>query len=188
MKEIKESYNKYQDLLKDTKNTSTPLIILDEIKGNHPNTRTKEVDVLPVTIPEKMKLVVESKIGNKRDFKFKLMAPEYIDKPFFRFDSAGQPHYNRLPGVELPKQKVYTPHFHKFDAEGRNIAYKTEALNKESEREALLNDITLCMAHYSDESQTYFQSKNYLEVVQTPPTELDFDSNNDNPTEGVDYV
>lgn len=187
VKEIKENYVKYKELLSKTKNTSMQTITLNEVKGNHQNTRVKKVDVAHTSINEKLELIVESKIENKKDFKFKLRAPEYTGIPFFRFDSDGVAHYNRTPDVELPKQKVDTPHFHKFDSDGRNFAYKTEALMIDAEREALLNDISLCMAHYCDESKTYYKDKKYVEIVQTPQTELDFDSNRDNPTEGVDY-
>lgn len=187
IKEIRENYSKYEELLGKTKNSSTPTITLDEVKGNHQNTRVKKVEVAHTSIPEKLELIVESKIENKKDFKFKLRAPEYTGIPFFRFDSDGVAHYNRTPDLELPKQKVDTPHFHKFDSEGRNIAYKTESLKKETECDALLNDISLCMAHYCDESKTYYNNENYVEIIQTPPTELDFDSNKDNPTEGVEY-
>ncbi|WP_298238399.1 hypothetical protein [uncultured Algibacter sp.] len=187
IKEIRENYSKYEELLGKTKNSSTPTITLDEVKGNHQNTRVKKVEVAHTSIPEKLELIVESKIENKKDFKFKLRAPEYTGIPFFRFDSDGVAHYNRIPDLELPKQKIDTPHFHKFDSEGRNIAYKTEALEKATECDALLNDISLCMAHYCDESKTYYNNENYLEIIQTPPTELDFDSNKDNPTEGVEY-
>ena len=187
VKEIKDNYPKYQELLNKTKNSFSKVIVLDEIKGNHQNTRGKKVDVAHVSTGENLELIVESKINNKKDFKFKLRAPEYTGIPFFRFDSDGVAHYNRVPNVELPEQKVDTPHFHKYNDEGRNIAYKTEALEKDSEREALLNDISLCMAHYCDESRTYYNNEKYVEVIQTPPTELDLNTDNDNPTQGVEY-
>ena len=187
IKEIKDNYSKYEKLLYEIKNTSNNTIVLNEIKGNHNNTRIKKVDVTHSSISEKIELVVESKIINKKDFKFKLRAPDYTGAPFFRFDSDGVAHYNRIPDVELQNQKVDTPHFHKFDSEGRNMAFKTNALKKENECNALLGDISLCMAHYCDESKTYCDDGNYVEIIQTPPNELDFESNKENPTEGVDY-
>ena len=185
--EIKNDYPKYEELLRGIKNASTKTIILDEVKGNHQNTRVKNVDVAHASISDKLELIIESKIENKRDFKFKLRAPKYTANPFFRFDSDGVPHYNRTPNLELPKQKIDTPHFHKYDSRGMNIAYRTKALKENGTREALLNDISLCMAHYSDESQTFYNNDEYIEIIQTPSTEMDFDSNNDNPTEGVKY-
>ncbi|MCM4162162.1 MULTISPECIES: hypothetical protein [unclassified Arenibacter] len=187
VKEIRENYKRYEELIGEIKNTSIQTITLDELKGNHQNTRVKKVNVEHVSVPEKLELIIESRIENKKDFKFKLRAPEYTGIPFFRFDSDGVAHYNRVPDVELPNQKVETPHFHKFDSDGRNIAYKTAPLEKATECDALLNDISLCMAHYCDESRTYYKNEYYVEIIQTPPTELDFDSHKDNPTEGVQY-
>jgi len=187
VKEIKEDFAKYEELLDKTKNTFVPRITLDELKDNHQNTRIKTVDVIHVSLTDPLELIVESKIENKKDFKFKLRAPEYTGTPFFRFDSDGVSHYNRVPNVELPKQKIDTPHFHKYDCDGRNIAYKTEPLEEEGDKEALLNDISLCMAHYCDESQTFYDNNKYIEIIQTPSTVLDFDSTNDNPTQGVEY-
>lgn len=185
-KDVKTNFNKYEELLNGSKNSSMKTIHLDEIKTQHQNTRTKTVDIKHDSISDKLELIIESKIVNKKDFKFKLRAPNYTGEPFFRFDSDGVAHYNRAPDIELPKQKVDTPHFHKFDADGRNIAYKTDALLDKGNEDALLNDISLCMAHYCDESNTTY-NKSYIEVIQTPVNELNLDINIDNPLEGVDY-
>ena len=187
IKEIKDNYSRYEELLGQIKNSTSNPIVLDGIKSNHSNTRIKKVKAIHSTRTERIELIVESKIINKKDFKFKLRAPEYIGSPFFRFDSDGVAHYNRIPNVELPKQKVETPHFHKFDSEGRNFAYKTPALINEGSCIALLNDISLCMAHYGDESQTYYNDDSYIKIVQTPPSEIDFEINQENPTSGVEY-
>mgnify|MGYP003635337381 CR=1 FL=1 len=187
VKAIQEDYSKYEELIGKTKNSLSQTITLDEVKGNHLNTRVKKVDVSHTSNSDKLELIVESKIVNKKDFKFKLRAPEFIGVPIFRFDSDGVAHYNRKRNVELPKQKIDTPHFHKYDSDGKNIAFKTDALEKENECEALINDINLCMAHYCDESNTYYNNDSYIQIIQTPPNELDFDINNDNPTEGVEY-
>jgi hypothetical protein len=187
VKEIKNDYIKYEELLNGTKNSYIKTIVLDGIKGNHNNTRVKKIELIHSSSHEKIELIVESKIKNKKDFKFKLRAPNYTGIPFFRFDSDGVAHYNRSLNIELKKQKVSTPHFHKFDADGKNIAYKTKSLEKDSECNALLNDINLCIAHYCDESKTYYDNTNHLQIIQTPINELDFEANIDNPTEGVKY-
>ncbi|MGK0236370.1 MAG: hypothetical protein ACI9EK_002920 [Psychroserpens sp.] len=187
IKEIKDNYPKYEELLNGNKDSSLKVVSLDEVKLNHKNTRVKKIDVLHSITKDRLELIIESKITNKKDFKFKLRAPNFTGTPFFRFDSDGLAHYNRSPEIELEKRKINTPHFHKFDSSGRNIAYKTEPLEKEKEREALLNDINLSMAHYCDESNTYYDKANYIEVIQTPIDQLDFESNRDNPTEGVVY-
>ena len=185
-KEIKIHFDKYEKLLGDEKNSEKRIIILDEIKKNHTDTRLKSVKVEHPTIKMDMELLVESKIDDKRNFKFKLRAKDLTGEPFFRFDSDGVSHLNKTPLIPLNELKVDTPHFHRFDDEGRNIAYQTDALKNIKTREVLLNDITLCMAHYCDESKTYFNSE-YIEVKQTPISELDLDTDVFNPLNGVVY-
>lgn len=184
--QIRENFKKYEILINDLKNSTDKVIILDEIKRNHQNTRQKKTAVTHLSLDEKIELIVESDKYNKRDFKFKLRAPESFDEPFFRFDSNGRSHKNTDPNIELHEQKVDTPHFHRFDRDGRCIAYKTESLKQKSEAEALLNDISLSMAHYCDESNTY-SGNNYIEVVQVPYGEMDLNFENNNPLNGVSY-
>jgi len=105
VKEIKENYSRYEELVQETKSTSVSPILLDELKSNHTNTRIKKVEIKHHTLPEKLEFTIESKIMNKKDFKFKLRAPGYTGTPLFRFDSDGLAHYNRTPNEELPKQK-----------------------------------------------------------------------------------
>ena len=184
--EIKTNFEKYEKLLEGDKNCEKKIIILDEIKNNHSDTRLKSSKVEHSTIKMDMELLVESKIDNKRSFKFKLRAKDLTGEPFFRFDSDGLSHLNNIPLTPLNELKIDTPHFHKFDNEGRNIAYQTDSLKNTTTREILLNDVSLCMAHYCDESKTYYNSE-YIEIIQKPISELDLDIDNFNPLNGVDY-
>ena len=184
--QIKSNYKEYKELLFKNKESSERLIVLDIVKPNHRNTRTKKVRVIHSEISTNVELVVESKIENKRDFKFILKATDFSKVPFFRFDSDGLAHFNHGTGETLVKEKRETPHFHKYDCEGRNIAYHTNSLLIETEKEALLSDINLCMAHFCDESKTFYNS-DYIEVIQTPPDEIDFDTYIFNPLEGETY-
>lgn len=185
-KEIKVHFDKYEKLLDGEKNCEKKIIVLDEIKKNHTDTRLKSVKVEHPTIKMDMELLVESKIDDKRNFKFKLRAKDLTGEPFFRFDSDGVSHLNKTPLIPINELKVDTPHFHRFDDEGRNIAYQTEPLKDAKVREILLNDVSLCMAHYCDESKTYFNSE-YIEIKQTPISELDLDTDAFNPLNGVIY-
>jgi hypothetical protein len=184
--QIKSDYEKYEKLLFKNKQSTERLIVLTLVKPTHRNTRTQKVKVEHSEISTNVELVVESKIENKRDFKFILRASDFSKEPFFRFDSDGLAHFNHGTGEPLFKEKIDTPHFHKYDREGRNIAYHTKSLQIETEKEALLSDINLCMAHFCDESKTYYQT-DYLEVMQTPPNEINFDTHIFNPLEGETY-
>lgn len=83
VKEIRENFLKYEKLLGEEKSSSVKTITLDEIRTNHKNTRTKKINITHNSIPDKIELIIESKIANKKDFKFKLRAPEYTGIPFF---------------------------------------------------------------------------------------------------------
>ena len=185
-KEIRDNFQKYETLLKGNKNSAIQTITLNDVKQRHPNTRISTTHVQHEQVSENLELIVESKIVDKRSFKFKLRAPEYTGEPFFRFDSDGVAHYNRNPLVPLPEQKIDTPHFNAFDEKGKSIAYKTEPLKNPGQVEALLNDASLCMAHYCDEANVYCNKK-YIEIMQTPTGELGFDLENMNPLDGVNY-
>lgn len=184
--EIKTHFDKYEKLMGSEKNCEKKIIILDEIKNNHSDTRLKSTRVEHSTIKMEMELLIESKVYDKRSFKFKLRAKDLTVEPFFRFDSDGLAHLNKTPLIPLNELKIDTPHFHKFDNEGRNIAYQTDSLKNATTREILLNDVSLCMAHYCDESKTYYNSE-YIEIKQTPTSELDLDTDSFNPLNGVDY-
>lgn len=185
-REIKNDFKKYEALLKGYKNSSAEIVVLNQVKQRHPNQRISTTLVDHENIPEKIELIIESKIEDKRSFKFKLRAPEFTGEPFFRFDSDGVAHYNRTPSIPLPEQKIDTPHFNAFDENGKSIAYKSQALKNPGNVEVLLNDASMCMAHYCDEANIYFNKK-HIEIEQTPSGELNLNLENENPLDGVKY-
>jgi hypothetical protein len=183
---IRDEYQKYKELVKGYKDSSLKVIELSEKRKNHPNTRQRVVEVTHEKQIEEIYLIVESKVEDKRSFKFKLRATNFTREPYFRFDSDGVAHYNKSDAIPLSEQKIDTPHFNAFDENGKSIAYKTEALKSKGNSEAILNDISLGMAHYCDESNLYF-GKQHIEIVQTPSGELDLGLDNLTPLDGVDY-
>jgi hypothetical protein len=185
-KEIRDNFNKYQDLVKGYKNCSFKMVELSEKRNNHPNTRQRVVNVKHEKFEDDIKLIIESKVEDKRSFKFKLRSSNLTQEPYFRFDSDGVAHYNKSENVPLPEQKIDTPHLNAFNEKGKCIAYKTSALKSQSESEAILNDISLGMAHYCDEANVYFE-KEYIEIIQVPSDELDFEFDNLTPVDGVEY-
>ena len=186
-KEIKANFPKYETLLKGKKNSTDKVITLNKVKKQHQNTLISSTGAKHIDTDEKLELIVESKIEDKRSFKFKLKAPDFSGEPFFRFDSDGASHFNRNPSIPLHEQKIDTPHFNAFNNQGKGIAYRTTALNTPNECEALLNDASLCMAHYCDEANIYYNNTEYIEINQSPSGKFDFNLDNLNPTDGVNY-
>ncbi len=141
------NYSVYEQLVSKMKYIEIDKIYLSE----NINIRkyTKEVDA---TISENhlpIKLYVEVCIKNKNNFKFKLFSRQFMNEPYFRYDSIGATHRNRLPGVNIRKQRVSTPHFHKYDNEGRVIAFKTPELNDQNLSEQLKDPVN-CFYHFCD--------------------------------------
>ena len=126
--QIRDNYDRYLLLLNELKNSIEEIIILDKFKQNHKKTRIKKTAVVHPNHDENIELIVESDKYNRRDFKFKLRFSKFFDEPFFRFDSSGLAHKNYDPNIELHLQKIDTPHFHKYDSNGRCIAYQTKPL------------------------------------------------------------
>lgn len=59
-------------------------------------------------------------------FKFKLFCKDFMNAPCYRFDSDGRSHVNRTDDTHtLPQRIVSTPHYHRFNEAGVEIAYKT---------------------------------------------------------------
>lgn len=185
-KDIRDNYSKFQALTKGYKECSVKVVELSERRKNHPNTRQRIVNVTHEKEPDEIKLIVESKVIDKRSYKFKLQSVNFTAEPYFRFDSDGPSHYNRSLKVPLPDQKVDTPHFNSFDENGKSIAYKTEALNSKENVEAILSDIALGMAHYCDEANIFHQ-KGYIGVNQISSGELNLDLENMTPLDGAEY-
>lgn len=185
-KEVRDNYTKYQTLVSGYKDSSVRVIELTEIRKNHPNIRQRIILVNHEKDADEIKLIVESKIVDKRSYKFKLRAEKFTAEPYFRFDSDGVAHYNKSENVPLAEQKIDTPHFNAFNDKGKSIAYKTEVLKSVKESEAILNDISLGMAHYCDEANVYYQ-REYIEIAQVPSGELNLVLDNLTPLDGVDY-
>ena len=72
---------------------------------------------------------IKQKIDAERHYSINLYCPTFMAcRPCFRFDSDGHVHMNRN-GKPLLQRRIPTPHFHEFDEQGREIAYRTERID-----------------------------------------------------------
>lgn len=186
--DIKNNFGKFEDLLNGKKLSELSHVVMDTDKKSNAKFRLSNVSVEHESYQdEEVVLMIETKKVDRRSFKFQLRAPDFSQTPFFRFDSDGPSHRNHVMSTPLGGQKIDTPHFNSFDDAGRSIAYRTEALEIEERRNAILDDINMGMAHFCDESKTFFPEEQYITVQQVPGGEMDFGDTNDNPTAGVTY-
>jgi hypothetical protein len=181
---VKEDYSLYNRLLEERKSVFTEVIEVNKV-GNNANTLSKIEDVEQQVITEQVILIVDVKLNNHNFFQFKLRCKDYIPNPFFRFDSDGETHRNRVQGIPFEEQAITPPHFHKFNEDGIEIAYKTDKLLDERESKAL-EDINLCIIHFFHESNTRLKEEDFPEVkILSNSLGLSFKSND--PNENIDF-
>lgn len=64
----------------------------------------------------------------------------------------------------IEEQQVPTPHFHRFVADGKEIAYKTKVLLDEKQSK-VLEDISMCVLHFMQEANIKFEN---FDLISTP--------------------
>ncbi len=96
------------------------------------------------------RLNVTLNVERTKTFRFRLFCDTLMESPCYRFDSDGGCHENpSSPDCPLPKRSVPTPHFHRYDEKGQNIAYRTEALD--STEPAILCDVNKAFVLFCEE-------------------------------------
>lgn len=184
--QIKENYSFYNNLLSERKSIFTEVIEINKIGNNHNTLESVEEVTHPNATEDKMVLLVDVKVNNHDFFQFKLRYKSFLPAPFFRFDSDGETHRNKVDGVELKEQAVTTPHFHKFNENGIEIAYKTDKLLDPKESKAL-EDINLCIIHFFHESNTRLKDDDFPEIKIQSNT-LGFKMTKEDPNQNIDFL
>lgn len=180
---IKENYSFYNKLLSERKSVFSELIEINKV-GNNYNELCESIETIHPSInDDKLELSVLVKVNNHDHFYFKLKYREFVKAPFFRFDSDGTTHHNRIDGIPLSKQAITTPHFHKFNENGIEIAYKTDKLLDPRESKAL-EDINLCLIHFFHESNIRLKEDDFPTVKILPGT-LDLKMSTQDPNENI---
>lgn len=183
--EIQSDYTTFVNLVNDRKHTTEKLIYLNDKKPNRQDTNYYDRHL---SYPLKdIKLIIEARQNVKTCFRFKLRCEEFTKEPYFRFDSDGATHRNLDKTLPLSKQIIKTPHFNTFDKGGNGIAYRTDELENPSTEAVLLNDITLCFAHFCHESNIRFPQEDFSEIIPFPSDILPLDTNNEDPLANINF-
>lgn len=184
--QIKENYSFYNNLLSERKSIFTEVIEINKFGNNNNTLESIEEVTHTVVTNDKMVLLVDVKVNNHAYFQFKLRYKSFVPAPFFRFDSDGETHRNKVDGVELKDQAITTPHFHKFNENGIEIAYKTDKLLDPKESKAL-EDINLCIIHFFHESNTRLKDDDFPEIKIMTNT-LGFKMTKDDPNQNINFL
>lgn len=182
--QVAEDYEFYKILLEERKSIFSDVIEINS-SGNNIHTLEKVEPVIHSSTTDKMVLIVDVKVKNHNFFQFKLRYQPFIPPPFFRFDSDGDAHRNKIDGIPLSEQVISTPHFHKFHESGIEIAYKTEMLLNPEQSKAL-EDINACLIHFFNESNTRLKDEDFPEIKIMSNT-LGFSLSNDDPNANIDF-
>lgn len=184
--QVGEKFAFYENLVSGKKTTITDTINLNSV-GNNNKILESSVEVNHCdSLEDEMFLTVEVNKKNQGNFKFKLKYNGFIPAPFFRFDSVGTTHRNKIDGVNLKDLQVTPPHFHRFNNEGFEIAYKTEELKNNETAEAL-RDINFCLAHFCHESNTRVNEDEFPNIEVMPDT-LGMQIFEDDPNQNIDFL
>lgn len=181
--EIKNNYGFYSSLCNEQKLADGSLIQIIK-PGNNKNILEVPITVWHSRFPNSIKLLVAVKKHNYKFFQLKLRCKDLCRQPFFRYDSDGDTHRNYGEDIRLEDQQVTTPHFHYYNEQGVNIAYKTSALLKEETRKAL-EDIDICINHFFDEAKIISTSGNINVEIQ--PGLLSFPVSEVDPNHNVNF-
>ncbi|MFB9058074.1 hypothetical protein ACFFU9_15120 [Mariniflexile ostreae] len=183
---VKNNYSFYNKLLLERKSIFSEVIEINSKANNHNFIESIEPVVYPELENDKMKLLVRVKLNNHHFFEIKLKLKEFTPAPFFRFDSDGTTHHNRIDGIPLNEQAITTPHFHKFNENGIEIAYKTDKLLDPKESKAL-EDINLCIIHFFHESNTRLKNDDFPEIKIMSDT-LGFKMTKEDPNQNIAFL
>ena len=184
--QIKENYSFYNNLLSERKSIFTEVIEINKTSNNKNTLESIEEVTHSLTTNEKMVLLVDVKVNNHDFFQFKLRYKSFVPAPFFRFDSDGDTHRNKVDGISLEESQITTPHFHKFNENGIEIAYKTDKLLDPKESKAL-EDINLCIIHFFHESNTRLKDDDFPEIKIMTDT-LGFKMTKEDPNQNINFL
>ena len=180
---IRDNYKQYDLFINEEKTPSSNYMALDDEKKSRPDTKRKAMPIYCKDFAD-VAFTVEQKKDIDTDFKFSLKCPPFCEKPLFRYDSSGPSHRNSNFQIPINEQKVPTPHFHKYWSDGKEIAYKTEALKDEVQRKAL-EDISICIYHFMQEANIEYENFQLNSFPGILP--FDKEAENSDPLENITF-
>ena len=161
---VRDNYKSYCSLIDEEKILLNNKIVLDEKKKNIPEYKEKNTPTYSDVLPNDIIFTIQQKETEEKDFKFILRCVPFCERPFFRYDSTGPSHRNSNLPIPIEEQQVPTPHFHRFVADGKEIAYKTKVLLDEKQSK-VLEDISMCVLHFMQDVNIKFEN---FDLISTP--------------------
>ena len=162
--EVRDNYPTYETHIGCKKFTSKKVIPLRGKKKSRldfyyeTETLTDENGEYPVL------LVIEKSIRIQTKYKFQLLSRNFT-QPIFRFDSDGPAHFNVDPKTKLKDKRIDTPHFNRYDQDGRGIAYRSDEIENDNE---LVKHLNNTFVHFCKEANIRFPADDFSEIDEHP--------------------
>lgn len=184
--EVARRFEAYIAFLKDRKLVQDSPVILKEKRNNVE--RLDQTTILSAaSATGETHLIVEASKRSPTHFGFKIRAFDFSPSPCFRFDADSGTHNNIRDDIPLSSRQVTTPHFHRCEADGVMIAYKTQTLLDDKNADAIQRDMTFALAHFCQEANIRDVDDEFPQVLREQPllplTDADFD-----PLNGVTFA
>ena len=178
---VANQFERYCRIQTATKKIDNPVFFLHQTP-THPAHQSGDQPIAFESGVESGHLAVNLNCEKTKSFKFRLHCDAFMPMPCYRFDSDGAAHENPADdNVPLRQRTVPTPHFHRFDHKGRNVAYRPESL-QEKEQEILASPVSALQLFCAEENISLPVPPSFIQ--ETLP--LGVDSFED-PLEGVDF-
>lgn len=124
-----DDYNLFMD---SEKTTASPINVI-HTKANHNESLYSEQPVVCSQGVNNVDLACELRQKSTTNYSIQLLSRDLTNRLLFRMDEGNGTHRNNLPYIPLSEQSVPTPHFHRYDSNGYNIAYKSEVIKNIAE-------------------------------------------------------
>jgi hypothetical protein len=176
---VKQNYGAYMRIVAALKRaTALPLVLAAK-----PNKgRVFGSLSLDSEVSEKLHVDADKNVKNVSHYGVKLRARELCGEPLLRFDADGAAHHNQFDHIPLAERQVTTPHFHRFNEDGIEVAFKTAALSDPATLRSIHQDMNVGFRHFAAEAN--IQAESAILVVEEQMSLLPTDSD---PTAGVTF-
>lgn len=176
---IMEDYNLFMSA---NKQTQMPIIVRKE-KPNHKSSLYIEQELTSDIDFGKTLFDCEIRDKNPQNYSFQISTDKIEKKSLARLDEGNGVHRNNIPYIPLAEQEITTPHFHRYDSEGRFVAYKTDSLKSYKEKPL---EIEEGFRIFCDEEKitSIDGSLTRIEIKEDGALPLDYD---DDPLAGIKF-
>lgn len=178
---VARNFERYRQIKSKDKSLGSKEILLKETK-THPLHQCGDSEVTFADASEEARLNIGINVDKTKSFRFRLMCDSFMQAPCYRFESDGGTHRNPpQEGVTLRQRQIPTPHFHRYDEDGRSIAYKTEELV--NDEQGILADYDKALRHFCREENINVGDDVSIMFATFPLGTCDFPD----PLEGVEF-